>query len=272
MTIATSLRAYTPDLARQILGGHRNIRVVSNRHVEYLAGEMSAGRWRANGETIKFGPTGELVDGQHRLLAICRSGCTVEMLTVHGVSGEGVDEGRRRIFSDMIFGDEKPGAKEVASLRIIRALEKQEDPWTGGLKVRSASNMELAAFYATVDKSFFSAAMALGTATSPLLQTTIIATIDYQVRKMSGGAVDTGAFFRAVVDGAMLQADSPELILRRWAEAGVASRGNNAYSIGRARYVAFVRAWNAYRRGEVSIHRTVIHSRIHDVALPSPII
>jgi hypothetical protein len=52
---------------------------------------MRAGRWKSNGESIKFDKKGNLVDGQHRLKAITLSNTTHEMVVVTGLEPEVFD-------------------------------------------------------------------------------------------------------------------------------------------------------------------------------------
>jgi hypothetical protein len=75
---------------------NRNLR---DAVVRRYAMDMSAGKWLYTGEAIKFSVGGTLLDGQHRLSAIVRSGATVTMLVVYGLPMESVlamDSGSRR--------------------------------------------------------------------------------------------------------------------------------------------------------------------------------
>lgn len=74
----------TPTMAAAILeqqqpGQNRTLRV---RHVEKLSGDMRAGRWILNGETIKLASDGRVLDGQHRLSAIVKAGIAVRSVVV----------------------------------------------------------------------------------------------------------------------------------------------------------------------------------------------
>ncbi len=77
-----------------------NFRPVSARRVDALALEMSLGRWEMNGDPVRFrSPDGVLIDGQHRLSAIVKSGVTCRMLVVRGLSDSvtaTIDTGSRR--------------------------------------------------------------------------------------------------------------------------------------------------------------------------------
>lgn len=68
----------TPATAQRWLSesntGNRNIR---QSHVNYLANEMLAGRWKETSQGIAFFSDGTLADGQHRLAAVVDSGVTI---------------------------------------------------------------------------------------------------------------------------------------------------------------------------------------------------
>ena len=57
----------TPSQAANWLEGNTHNRPVTQAHVERLAAEMSAGRWRLTHQGIAFSTRGVLLDGQHRL-------------------------------------------------------------------------------------------------------------------------------------------------------------------------------------------------------------
>lgn len=77
----------TPQLAKEMLATNTAInRRVSERAVAKYVSEMQKGQWiEDNGEFIKFDTRGQLIDGQHRLLAIIKSGCTIRMWVTRGV-------------------------------------------------------------------------------------------------------------------------------------------------------------------------------------------
>lgn len=82
-----------------------NNRALRHTHILRLAEKMKAGLWRANGEVIKVDKYGTVVDGQHRLLAIIKSGVTVEMDIVYGLENDAVysmDEGASRQLRDKV--------------------------------------------------------------------------------------------------------------------------------------------------------------------------
>ena len=96
-----------PDEARQYLQQNLSVRLLGDGHVRDLAAQMTGGRWRCTGETLKFDGAGNLIDGQHRLHAVILSGMTVSFLVVRGVE-EGsfavIDQGRKRYVRQFLGG------------------------------------------------------------------------------------------------------------------------------------------------------------------------
>ena len=78
----------TPDMARAILKNNPNNRNVKRDRVSLYASDMEKGRWQLNGESIVIDANGNLKDGQHRLMAVIKSQCTVPMVVVTGVDAD----------------------------------------------------------------------------------------------------------------------------------------------------------------------------------------
>ena len=75
-------------------------RAVNMKYVEYLVREIQSGNWKVTHQGIGFDDSDQLLDGQHRLMAIARAGRSVRMLVTHGVALEdslrAVDQGKLR--------------------------------------------------------------------------------------------------------------------------------------------------------------------------------
>lgn len=98
------IRAYfaiiTPEQAQEILTNNDNYfkiikgnqqRKVRAKTVDIYAKDMSNDKWKINGETIKFDKEGRLMDGQHRLRSIVKSGKSMITLVVEGIDNEVMD-------------------------------------------------------------------------------------------------------------------------------------------------------------------------------------
>ena len=104
MTISTEFKEITPEVAHAYLATMDRNRRLKSVKVTALANAMEAGRFRKTHQGIAFSPAGALIDGQHRLQAIIKSGETVELNVSHGVEEDtlhAVDVGIRRSASDL---------------------------------------------------------------------------------------------------------------------------------------------------------------------------
>jgi hypothetical protein len=77
----------TPGLAAEWLAtsniGNRRL---YPQHIAKLVDEMRRDEWVENGQSISFDPNGGLLDGQHRLHAIVKSGKSYNLVVVRGVT------------------------------------------------------------------------------------------------------------------------------------------------------------------------------------------
>lgn len=112
----------TPDLAREWLAKvpetQRNRR---ERQVVMYAQDMAEGRWQdsAAHTPIAFNEAGEMIQGQHRLAAIVKSGVTLQLTVVHGVPTEVVtnlDTGIKRAAGDALAMLGITNGNNIASL------------------------------------------------------------------------------------------------------------------------------------------------------------
>ena len=88
-TMDSETMIVTPEYARHILKFYnKNNRRPSAVHVDRLSSDMLNGDWVQSGQTITFDTTGNLLDGQHRLLAIISTGIQQEFLMVYGLERE----------------------------------------------------------------------------------------------------------------------------------------------------------------------------------------
>lgn len=112
----------SPYLAKQLLQKNNSNRRVSKETVNLYANDMLEKRWKENtAEFIKISEDGEILDGQHRLLAIVESGCSIYFEIAYNVSKsvfDVLDTGKIRSSAD-IFSIEK-----IENYTIISATVK----------------------------------------------------------------------------------------------------------------------------------------------------
>lgn len=115
----------TPELAFRFLEGNTHNRPTSQRHVERLAADMKAGRWRLTHQGIAFDTNGLLIDGQHRLCAVIEADMPVTMRVFYNEPSENrhvVDTGERRSNLDILAISGQVGEVNSTLLATLRAM------------------------------------------------------------------------------------------------------------------------------------------------------
>lgn len=142
----------TPDEASSILKNNAHNRALSEKIVARYAGDIAADRWTLTHQPIAVGPDWEIVDGQHRLAAVVRSGVTVRIVlaiyrdAAHAEAArQKTDIGRARVGGDVfeIAGIAKRGlGKRIYSVVAAITTIEGATPWGGW------TTAEIAAKYA----------------------------------------------------------------------------------------------------------------------------
>jgi hypothetical protein len=84
--IVCRVEEITPEIANRYIARNTGLqRKISRRALESYVSELNAGGWQLNGEAIVFGKSGLLLNGQHRLVAIMKSGKPMTTLVVYGI-------------------------------------------------------------------------------------------------------------------------------------------------------------------------------------------
>lgn len=118
----------SPEIAAEWLSHNTSNRNLRESRVGVLVRDMRAGRWQMTAEPVKFNGDGTLLDGQHRLTAVVRSGCTVPMAVARNVPHESqrvMDSGARRTASDALaLKGELNASLLAAAARLAIAYER----------------------------------------------------------------------------------------------------------------------------------------------------
>ena len=99
-----NFKTITPDIAKLYLQKNTKNRTVTKSRVDAYCEEMKSGNWVCNGDTIRFDINGNLINGQHRLLAIIKSDKPIDILVVEGLPLEAfttIDTGKMRNAKDV---------------------------------------------------------------------------------------------------------------------------------------------------------------------------
>ncbi len=200
----------SPSLALALLERNVNNRRLEPDRVEMYARDMASGDWRQNNQGIAVGQDGTLHDGQHRLWAVVKSGCTINMLVVAGVAATAratIDQGRARTVGDAlrIFDGQAHGACITAWLRAIALM-------TAGRSIpmsHAVARREMVRFETSI--TWF---LENGPRVRPYSRASVVGALLY-AHAVAPEVVEP--FTRRYVSGAHLDEASPVLALRNYA-------------------------------------------------------
>jgi hypothetical protein len=241
----------TPELAKSYLIHNVNNRSVREGHMEALARDMAAGRWRVTGDSIKFDTNNELVDGQHRLLAVVKSNVTIRVLLVLGVEPDVrpvIDGQATRSAGDVLAirsGGEKNISTLAAAARIALARENGSWATVGNTRSQVFSNVEIVDW---LDQHpLMQQAVDLAVSTSRFI---FVPTSAWAYCLYLFWQIDEKATKQFAADLAALHTDGSGdprhtmiyMFQRARADRRRINRADSIYYI--------IRAWNAWRQGE----------------------
>lgn len=89
--LKTEILSINPQIAAELLQKNINNRPLSQKRIDFYSKQMTEGRWQMTGETLQFSKTDKLLNGQHRLHAIIKSGTTQDFLVVYGIDDKVFD-------------------------------------------------------------------------------------------------------------------------------------------------------------------------------------
>lgn len=151
--LVITVETVTPDRARRWLAdNHVNQRALSTAKVNRYAALMAAGDWTLTHQGLAFNPDGGLVDGQHRLAAVVKSGVTIEAVITRGdIRFDKIDIGKNRSLTDVFTIAGHPNAAATAAaIRSIHPYFTEDDrPWRSN---HSASFIDNETFLTLADK------------------------------------------------------------------------------------------------------------------------
>lgn len=239
----------TPAIAAQLFQRRApQQRGVSLPHVAFLSRQMKEGHWSFNGDTIRLNEAGELLDGQHRCLAIVDSGVTMHavVVTVSNKSFETIDTGMRaRSIGELFRMNGEPNwTKLAAALSCLAEVEAGRKPYApaGGKARRSPLELQNLLEKHPHIRQSCSMLSKMPQSLGPLA---MYACIHYLFSHCSEYEADQ--FFIDLNDGVGLHRTDPVYVLR---ERLMKDRMSRTAAAKFDKYSWFVYAWNARRRNE----------------------
>lgn len=237
----------TPDLARAMLAANTRNRLISAALVTAYARDMVAGRWPLNGEAVKIAWTGDVLDGQHRLLAVIEADTAVDMLVISGLDPDTqktMDSGRKRTLADNLR------IAGVGNTAVVAAISMRGWMWDNGdkrltktVRPTQGEQREWIANNPVVHRSAELAAR-VRTSFKPVTQS-ISGTAHVLFSRIDTD--DTAEFFARLSTGAGLEDGDPILRLR---DRFMRDAMDNRVQPDVVRLGLFIKAWNAFRKDE----------------------
>jgi len=118
MKMETKVETISPATAREWLLLNKSNRPVTRLRVLRLIDAINKGQYKLTGEAIKFNGNGDLIDGQHRLLAVVESNKSVQCLVIRGLDSDifkVIDSGKPRTAADVLAIEGYTNVNSLAS-------------------------------------------------------------------------------------------------------------------------------------------------------------
>lgn len=248
--IQSEVQKITPQMAEIYLKKNDKNRKIAPSRVEKYAAMMSRGEWLLNGEPIILNGNGQVLDGQHRLMAVALSGIPIEMLVVSGVGSEAfgtIDQGAGRTFGDIMHIRGVNHAKTVAAAtRTMLSIESgvPYTQWNYDGK-RAPTMRELEGVLAQHPGLCESVDFLIGLeATRGVIQPGVGACLHYTLAKLDGPMANM--FFTQLLTGAEIEAGSHMHILR---ERLLSRDPQHKHLTSSMRAALAIKTWNRIRAG-----------------------
>jgi len=127
----------TPVMAQRYLERNDTNRSVTKSRVDNYVTQIRNGDWVINGETIIISESGQLLNGQHRLAAVVKSGVNVDMMFIFNIDKDNfdtIDSGKNRGAGDILAINGMP--KSLASMVAVAAKTNLKYKNTGVLNAQ----------------------------------------------------------------------------------------------------------------------------------------
>lgn len=241
-----------PDSAEEILRDlNTKNRPSSPRNIVRFARDMSAGKWKLNGEAIVFAWTCRLMNGQNRLHACVKSGIPLVTFVTFGVDPETldtIDQGKKRSIGDALgINGEKNCNNLAASIALLVTYESSEIKSTGFVRSKNITVAEAEEALARHPDLRESSSL-IKSMHDPLwfLVPRVGTVCHYLFSRID--RVEAGRFFDDLASGAGLRDGDPVLLLR---DRLMHDRKAKTDILLAEMLALVIKAWNFRRSGRV---------------------
>lgn len=255
-----TVKEVNPHIAEMMLKKNSNNRKLKEATVLLYARQMKEGRWKFQGDPIRFDVNGELIDGQHRLEAIRKSGTSQKIVIIAGLSPEAkdnIDTSRARKANDVLQMNGFTHATNLAAVirKIIAFKNGQIGIMTGGASnetgygdgqiITNATILEFAKKDKTVTQSIEFASVVYKK--WPAIPLSYMAFYHYIFSEIDEH--DAFDFLTKLHSGVGINHESPIAILKSKLEQNYLAASHKKYPVRIVNGWVFY-IWNKWRKGE----------------------
>lgn len=234
----------TPSIALEILNRNDKNRKIAPGVVKKYVRDMEKGNWALNGQTIKIGRSGRLLDGQHRLTACALSGHSFMAIIVEGLEDEVFDTfdvGNKRALAD-IFSD----MKETNTALLAGAVRQLWQLENGFVKIRTATPSVNELLDTLERHPDMRKSVSLGNNFRRLGSPSQLVALNYCFTRSDALLADI--FIDKLIHGDELKRGSPILALR---DILIEDRNNPKRKMGAPERIAItIKGWNAFKNDQ----------------------
>lgn len=245
-------RIVTPELAESLLERNVMNRPIDKGVVNFMAASMARGEWKITHQGVALDgdfDSGRLLDGQHRLHAVIKSGVPVRMLVFLHVLPETfsvLDTGKKRTAGDVLnLSGEKDATLLGSTIRHVLLFNESPDASWGGAQSRVTNEQIINEFKRS--PSEYRDAVSVGRVlSSDVGMIATAATTAYYVTMQAAPSVDETEWIEGLRYGANLSIGDPRLavlnVFRRLNSGSTARRRTDT----RGHMGLYIKGWNAW--------------------------
>lgn len=220
-------------------------RPVSNNNIRGLTSQIVQGKWRFDGSSIVFDSNGQLIDGQHRCIAVVEANRSVDSMVVWGVEPDAYltkDTGKVRNAADLLNVE---NAKMLATVaRALLAMEISGEPFTGGTTSRTISNADVVAKVNSDPKIQEAVSWVLSTADRKSIGTPTMTALSFYLTSRVHPQ-DAVVFWDSIAKGDNIPTNDARLVFLRYTRN--AKFKYHTHNSRRSWVGCAIKAWNAWR-------------------------
>lgn len=257
---ASSIVMVTPEMATRWLERNKANRPLRLHKVDQYARDMQGGKWELTG-TIEFDTNGDLIQGQHRLSAVVKSGCTVGMFVLRGISPDAqrvMDSGIARTAADNLHMD-----KGIKNAVAVASIARQRVSAELNCATKAVSNSEIAEYVERHPDISFAASIAVKYSRGCDIAPTTVGLAAWMIADVHGWAVAEEFFYTAAEKVGLKRHDPVMAMAKFFAEA---RRSRKQYPLD-IQLSVIIRAFNCRRAGKAM---QFMRTEVNGNAVPIP--